>query len=74
MGFDKALQAIKAGHKVARTGWGGAELYIFQVTDGTFEGQEISPYLLIKTTETPAYAMFQPTSCDVLAEDWQLAE
>ncbi|ANJ68912.1 MULTISPECIES: DUF2829 domain-containing protein [Latilactobacillus] len=74
MGFDEAINAIKAGKKVVRTGWDGPELFIFQVADGTFEGQAISPYLLIKTTETPAYSMFQPTSCDVLADDWQLVD
>ena len=74
MGFDEAINAIKAGKKVERTRWEGPELNIFQVADGKFEGRAIRPTLLIKTTETPAYSMFQPTSCDVLAGDWQLVD
>ena len=74
MGFDKAIIALKAGEKEVRTGWGGPELFIVQVSGDTYQGETISPYLLIKTTEEPAYSMFQPTSCDVLAEDWQLVD
>lgn len=74
MGFDEAIKALKAGKKVVRTGWGGPELFIEMVSGTTYKDEGISPYLLIKTTETPAYSMFQPTSCDVLADDWQLVE
>lgn len=74
MTFEAILPALKAGKKAVRTGWGGSELYIFEVTDDTYHGEAVNPYLLIKTEEEPSLSMFQPTSCDVLTDDWQLVE
>ncbi|ANK59690.1 MULTISPECIES: DUF2829 domain-containing protein [Loigolactobacillus] len=74
MTFEEILPKIKQGKKAIRTGWGGSELYIFEVSHDQYQGEEINPYLLIKTNEAPTLSMFQPTSCDVLADDWQLVE
>ncbi|MFD1319350.1 DUF2829 domain-containing protein [Loigolactobacillus zhaoyuanensis] len=74
MTFNEALPLLSSGKKVIRSGWGGSEQYIFLVADATYQGAAINPYFLIKTDETPSLSMFQPTSCDLLATDWQIVE
>ncbi|KRL86739.1 DUF2829 domain-containing protein [Ligilactobacillus apodemi] len=75
MTFEQILPALKAGKKAVRTvGWGGSEEYIFVVNDDTLHGEKINPYLMIKTKEEPALSQFMPTSCDVLADDWELVD
>lgn len=74
MKFNEALDALKKGKKVIRAGWGGSEEYVFEVADGKYKGEAINPYFLIKTDEKPSLSMFQPTSCDVLADDWKIVE
>lgn len=75
MTFEEVLPALKAGKKAVRTkGWGASEEYIFVVSDDTLAGEKINPYLMIRTKEEPALSQFMPTSCDVLADDWELVE
>lgn len=74
MEFSDALKQLKKGQKIRRTSWSQAEEFVFEVKDQQWQGQEINPFMLIKTNETPAYSMFQPNSCEVLANDWELVE
>jgi hypothetical protein len=74
MSFNEVLPLLAAGKKVIRNGWEGSEQYIFLVNDATYHGEAINPYFLIKTDEVPSLSMFQPTSCDLLATDWQVVE
>ena len=75
MTFEEVLPALKAGQKAVRTvGWGGSEEYIFVVKDDTLNGEKINPYLMIKTKEEPSLSQFMPTSCDVLATDWEFVD
>ncbi|WGN90040.1 DUF2829 domain-containing protein [Ligilactobacillus faecis] len=75
MTFEEILPALKAGKKAVRTkGWGASEEYIFVVSDDTLAGEKINPYLMIRTQEEPALSQFMPTSCDVLADDWELVD
>ena len=70
MTFEEILPQLKAGKKAVRTkGWGDCEEYVFVVS-----GEEINPYLMIRTKEKPALSQFMPTSCDVLADDWKVVE
>ncbi len=75
MTFEEILPALKAGQKAVRTvGWGSSEEYIFVVKDDTLNGEKINPYLMIKTKEEPSLSQLMPTSCDVLATDWELVD
>lgn len=74
MTFEAILPEIKKGKKAIRKGWGGSELYIFEVQQPTEAGEAVTPYFLIRTEETPALSMFQPTVCDILADDWALVD
>lgn len=74
MTFEKILPELKAGKKVIRHSWTSGEKYIFIVRDDRQKGEAINPYFLIKTNEYPTLSQYMPTSCDVLADDWELVE
>lgn len=69
MTFEEILPLLKAGKKVIREGWPGAELYVKLVEESTFDQEKLNPYFLINV-EGEGYTMFTPTVCDLLAEDW----
>lgn len=69
MTFEEVLPLLKAGKKVIREGWPGAELYVKLVEESTFDQEKLNPYFLINV-EGEGYTMFTPTVCDLLAEDW----
>ena len=80
MNFGKALEALKAGSKVARSGWNGKGLSVeLQVPDAN--SKMTLPYLFMNYPATPA-SDTAPSShinakipwlasqTDILAEDW----
>ncbi|TXL64439.1 DUF2829 domain-containing protein [Cerasibacillus terrae] len=73
MTFEEVLPLLKSGKKVIRDGWGGAELYVKLVGEGTHDEEKLNPYFLINV-EGEGYTMFTPTVCDILAEDWQVVK
>ncbi|WP_125711272.1 DUF2829 domain-containing protein [Companilactobacillus zhongbaensis] len=73
MTFEKILPLLKDGKKAVRTGWEGTELFVVLVENDKFDGEILNPYFLIKT-EDEAYSAWSPTSCDILAEDWEVVD
>ncbi|GED18330.1 DUF2829 domain-containing protein [Kurthia gibsonii] len=73
MTFEEVLPKLKNGKKVIRDGWSGPELYVKLVGASQFDGENLNPYFLINV-EGEGYTMFQPTVCDILAEDWSIVE
>lgn len=73
MNFEEALTQLKAGKKVIRQGWSGLENYIKLVDEMTIDHERLNPYFVIHVTGE-GYTMFQPTVCDILADDWQLVD
>lgn len=74
MTFEMALKELKKGKKITRKAWKSGEIGIFLLKNPSFKNGKINPMILIETVEIPKYSQFQPTSCDVLADDWTLAE
>jgi len=85
MDFSRALQDIKLGNKVARSGWNGKRMFIFLVDGSTFkvnrapllgiykEGTEINYHAHIDMRTTDG--MIVPWLCsqtDMLANDWEI--
>ena len=87
MTFGDALEALKKGLKVARSGWNGKSMFLFLVPGSTFkvnraplmgiypEGTEITycPHIDMKTADGKVV----PWLCsqtDALAEDWCIVE
>lgn len=74
MNFGDALQALKAGGRVARTGWNGKGLWLeLQVPDA---GSKMTlPYVYLNYPDdaqnTPgARVPWLASQTDMLAEDW----
>ena len=81
MNFGEALEALKAGKKVARKGWNGKGIFIeLQLPDE--HSKMTSPYIYIDTTGLQTNNPDAPKSrvpwlasqTDMLAEDWQVVE
>lgn len=79
MTFGDALEALKIGKKVARTGWNSKGMYLY-LADGKLLTEEIGdgsyPFtdtVVMKTADN----MFVPwlaSQTDMLAEDWHIVE
>jgi hypothetical protein len=78
MDFGKALEKLKNGHKVARSGWNGKGIFIEIQRPDEFS-KMTSPYIFINTTGLQTDNPDAPKSLvpwlasqtDMLAEDWQ---
>jgi len=77
MNFGQAIEAMKAGNKVAREGWNGKGIFIeLQVPDK--RSKMTSPYIYIDTTGLQTDNEAAPKSrvpwlasqTDMLADDW----
>ena len=77
MNFGQALESLKIGQKVARSGWNGKGIFIeLQVPDE--HSKMTSPYIFIDTTglqtENPdapkSRVPWLASQTDMLAEDW----
>jgi len=83
----RALNALRAGKKVAREGWNGKGMFLFLVPGSTFkvsrppllgiypEGAEINycPHIDMKTADGKVVPWLA-SQTDVLAEDWKTVE
>ena len=83
MDFGDAVRAIKAGKRVARTGWNGKDMFLFLVPGSTFkvnrapllgiypEGTTINyqSHIDMRTAQGTIVPWLASQS-DVLAEDW----
>lgn len=86
MNFGKALEALKNGKKVARTGWNGSGMFAYIVPANaypanteaakSFFGEQPVPYrayFALKTAQDDV-ATWVPSGSDILAEDWIIVE
>lgn len=83
MNFGDAINEMKNGNKVARSGWNGKGMFLFLVSGSTFkvnrapllgiypEGTEINyqPHIDMKTADGTIVPWLASQS-DMLAEDW----
>ena len=70
LNFGQALEHLKRGRRVQRTGWNGKGMYIqLQVPD---EHSKMGlPYLYIKTVDD-LFVPWLASQTDILADDWQI--
>lgn len=87
LSFSHALEAIKQGHKVARSGWNGKGMFVFLVNGSKFkvnrapllgiypEGTEINyhAHIYMKTADGQIVPWLA-SQTDVLANDWTVLE
>ena len=71
MNFGEAIEAMKGGCPVARSGWNGKDMHIFLERNIAAPG-EYEPVIVMWTAQKkyqPGWLASQP---DMLAEDWGL--
>ena len=87
MSFGMAVEAVKKGHKVARSGWNGKGMFLFLVPRSTFkvsrapllsvypEGTEINyhAHIDMKTADDKVVPWLA-SQTDVLADDWYIVD
>jgi hypothetical protein len=82
LNFGKAIEAAKAGKRVARAGWNGAGMFAYIVPASQYPaitgvakdiGEKETLYLIahIKTAQEDV-ATWAPSGSDSLAEDWSI--
>ena len=81
--FGDALQALKAGKRVARVGWNGKGMFVYYAPASTYQARTAAaieyfgenayvpyaPYLALKGVDEQV-SPWVPSINDVLAEDW----
>lgn len=87
MNFGLAVEAMRKGKKVARSGWNGKGMFVFLVPGSTFnvnrppllgiypEGTEINycPHIDMRTADGKIVPWLA-SQTDVLADDWNIVE
>lgn len=87
MNFSQALDEIKAGKKVSRSGWNGKNMFVFLVPGSRFkvnrppllgiypEGTEIDYHAHVDMrTATGQIVPWLVSQTDLLADDWGIIE
>ena len=70
MAFGDALQALKNGHAVSRTGWNGKGMWLkLQLPNGF--NQMTMPYIYMRTAQGD-FVPWLASQTDVLASDWTI--
>lgn len=83
MSFGEALRALKAGSRVARTGWNGKGMFLYHVPANSYPAQTgaakayfgdnamvpYGAYLAMKTAQDNVVPWLA-SQTDILAEDW----
>lgn len=82
--FGQALEAAKAGRKIARKGWNGSGMFAYivpansypaqtEVIKGVFENDMVPyrEYWALKTVQNDV-ATWSPSGSDTLANDWEI--
>jgi hypothetical protein len=68
MNFGQAIEALKEGSKVSRSGWNGKGMWLaLQVPDAN--SKMSLPYIYMKTVDDQLVPWLA-SQTDVLAEDW----
>jgi hypothetical protein len=76
MNFGQALEALKNGSKLARSGWNGKNMFIYYVPEGFTELNGISvkcdPYIAMLTAQNTVVPWLA-SQTDLLTDDWSIA-
>lgn len=83
MNFSDALARIKEGHRLARAGWNGKDMYVFLVPGSVFkvnrepllsmfgEGTEVKYHAHVDMKTAQGYIVpWLVSQADLLADDW----
>lgn len=83
MNFGEAIEAMKSGEKVARTGWNGKDTFLYYVSEGSYPAKmeiakeiadetglvKYGAYIAMKTAQGNVVPWLA-SQTDMLSEDW----
>lgn len=84
MDFGEALEAVKNGHAISRTGWNGRGQFVYLISAhdlqvglkygyGEYEGEPMfTDVLAIRTTNNRIQVGWLASQSDMLADDWKI--
>jgi hypothetical protein len=84
--FGLAIEALKAGKRVARSGWNGKDQFVYLIKGGQLQDvlkygygeyigePTIQSALAMKTTKNQIQVGWLASQTDMLAEDWVIVE
>ena len=84
MNFGEALEAVKNGHAISRTGWNGRGQFVYLISArdlqvglkygyGEYEGEPMfTDVLAIRTTNNRIQVGWLASQSDMLADDWKI--
>lgn len=67
--FGWALEQLRDGLKVMRSGWNGKGMWICIIDDGKAGTSAMQPFIMMKTAQD-TLVPWLASQTDVLAEDW----
>lgn len=70
MGFGEAIAALKAGQRVARSGWNGKGMWL-ELQRPDAHSKMTLPYIFMRTVQADLVPWLA-SQTDMLAEDWGL--
>lgn len=86
MTFGEALEALKAGKTVARSGWNGKGMFLYLIEGSEFQNAlkygygeyerepTITSSIAMKTAQNTIVIGWLASQTDMLAEDWYIVE
>ena len=86
LNFGEAVEALKAGKRVARAGWNGKGMFLYIINGsdlqsglkygyGEYVGEpEFVSTICMKTADNKLVAGWLASQTDVLAEDWHVLQ
>ncbi len=69
MNFGGAIETLKLGGKVRRTGWNGKNMHLYLVGE---DDPDHPPYIVMFTAQRAHQAGWVASQPDMLAEDWEV--
>ena len=70
MKFGEAIEAVKAGKRIAREGWNGKNMYL-ELRRPDEHSKMTLPYIYMKTAQGD-FVPWLASQSDILSEDWKI--
>jgi hypothetical protein len=70
--FGEALEELKAGNSVARSGWNGRDMHIYYLDGLNVRGTPLEPCIVMYTAQKKHQPGWLASQADMLADDWEV--
>ena len=80
MTFGEAIEALKRGERIARTGWNGRGMWLVLILPGnamhtsTAGAFDMQPCIGMKTAQGTMQPGWLASQADMLSDDWRIVE